>query len=538
MSAALALDEAPQESRSRAEPGQGRGLLRFITCGSVDDGKSTLIGRLLYDAGAVPDDQLAALEADSRRFGTQGDQLDLALLLDGLSAEREQGITIDVAYRYFASSRRAFIVADTPGHEQYTRNMATGASGADLAIILVDARKGILPQTRRHSFIVSMVGVRRVVVAVNKMDLVGFDRATFDAIAADYRKATAGLGFSQVVFIPVSALRGDNVGRRSASMPWYRGPSLLEHLETAELGSDEAGAAPARLPVQWVNRPDSDFRGYAGTIASGRFAPGDAVRVLPSGATTRVSRIHTPAGESGRAEKGAAVTLVLADEVDVSRGDVIVAADDVLRPATRFVARLLWMAEESLSPAGLMIRHGHVSAAAAVSVESHVDMDTLAEGPAATLGANGIGRVRLTTGRPLVATLYRENRDLGGFILVDRLTNATVALGVIEEIHAPGECARSSAAHPWRAAFSALLRPYEGSEQAVLHESAAWRGVSAVAVAAVVAAVSGSLGAGLAAGLADAILRTLLRAGHREVFARLRNRGNGSQPIEADGSGI
>src|SRR5689334_2444931 len=328
---------------------QSKSLLRFITCGSVDDGKSTLIGRLLHESKALFDDQLAALEGDSRKFGTQGDELDFALLLDGLGAEREQGITIDVAYRFFATEKRKFIVADTPGHEQYTRNMITGASTADLAVILVDARKGLLTQTRRHSYLVSLVGIRKVVLAVNKLDLVDWSRDVFEAIERDYRAFAAQLGIDDVVAIPLSALRGDNLSAPSAHTPWYRGPSLLQHLETVDVGNDEP-AGPLRLPVQWVNRPDLDFRGYSGRILGGRVQPGAAVRVLPSGRTSTVARIVTFDGDLAEARTGQSVTLTLADEIDISRGDVICAADDPAGLADQFEATLVWMADAPMLP--------------------------------------------------------------------------------------------------------------------------------------------------------------------------------------------
>ncbi|WP_375428617.1 sulfate adenylyltransferase subunit 1, partial [uncultured Sphingomonas sp.] len=327
---------------------EDKSLLRFITCGSVDDGKSTLIGRLLHDTRAVFDDQMAALEADSARVGTQGAEIDFALLVDGLAAEREQGITIDVAYRYFATARRKFIVADTPGHEQYTRNMVTGASTADLAVILVDARKGVLTQTRRHGYLVNLLGVRQIVLAVNKMDLVGWDRARFEAIVVDYAAFAEGIGAAPATAIPISGFRGDNVIGPSANMPWYDGPALLGYLETVEV--DAEAARPFRMPVQWVNRPDLDFRGFAGTVAGGSVKPGDAVRVLPSGRTTTVARVVTFDGDLEEAEEGRAVTLTLADEVDCSRGDVLAAAGDPSEVADQFEATIVWMDDTPMLP--------------------------------------------------------------------------------------------------------------------------------------------------------------------------------------------
>src|SRR3954452_22097408 len=329
---------------------EAKELLRFITCGSVDDGKSTLIGRLLYESKQIFDDQLSALENDSKRHGTQGQRIDFALLVDGLSAEREQGITIDVAYRFFSSAKRKFIVADTPGHEQYTRNMVTGASTADLAVLLVDARKGVLTQTRRHSYLAKLVGIRRLVLAVNKMDLIDYDEAAFDAIAADYRAFAEKIGIAEWVAIPVSGLKGDNVAARSTAMPWYDGPSVLQHLDTVPLDLAEDSAKPLRMPVQWVNRPNQDFRGFAGQIASGHVAAGDEVRIPPSGRLTRVERIVTAGGDVDEAIAGQSVTLTFTDEVDCSRGDVIAAAGDPAEAADRFEATLVWMDEHELLP--------------------------------------------------------------------------------------------------------------------------------------------------------------------------------------------
>ena len=414
-------------------------LLRFITCGSVDDGKSTLIGRLLYDTGAVLADQMAALEADSRSVGTQGGGLDFALLVDGLSAEREQGITIDVAYRYFATQRRRFIVADTPGHEQYTRNMVTGASTAELAVILVDARKGVLTQTRRHSYLVSLVGVRRAVLAVNKMDLVGWDRAVFERITADYAAFAAPLGL-EVTAIPLSGLSGDNVARRGEGAPWFGGPTLLQALEAAPLAEADATAA-FRMPVQWVNRPDLDFRGYAGLVAQGGVRPGDRLRVSPSGRESRVARIVTYDGDLSRADAGQAVTLTLEDEIDVSRGDVLAPAAEPVESAERFEADLVWMADAPVRPgAAYRLKLAARTANASVARLLHaVDVDTLEERPAAELGLNGVGRVVLTLDQPMPFAPYAETRDLGGFILIDRLTHATVGAGMIRRAVREGE---------------------------------------------------------------------------------------------------
>jgi bifunctional enzyme CysN/CysC len=410
-----------------------KSMLRFITCGSVDDGKSTLIGRLLYDARAVFADQLASLEADSARIGTQGQAIDFALLVDGLAAEREQGITIDVAYRFFATERRKFIVADTPGHEQYTRNMVTGASTADLAVILIDARKGVLTQTRRHSHLVRLVGIRQVVLAVNKMDLVGHDRATFDAIVAEYRAFAEAIGLDRITAIPLSGLSGANVAARSEAMPWYRGPTLLEHLETVPVEAERAAAAPFRMPVQWVNRPDQDFRGFAGLIAAGTVRLGDPVRVVPSGRTSRVARIVTADGDLPAAQAGQSVTLVLADEVDCSRGDVLAAAADAPGATDQFAATIVWLADQPLVPGrGYWLKLGTATVGASVRAPDHVlDVNTGAELAAATLGLNDIGVAEVALDRAIAFEPYEKGADLGGFILIDRTTSATVAAGMV-----------------------------------------------------------------------------------------------------------
>jgi bifunctional enzyme CysN/CysC len=414
------------------EEQQRKTLLRFITCGSVDDGKSTLIGRLLYESKLIFEDQLAALEADSKKVGTQGGDLDLALLVDGLAAEREQGITIDVAYRFFSTERRKFIVADTPGHEQYTRNMATGASTADLAVILVDARKGVLPQTRRHSYIVSLLGVRHVVLAVNKMDAIGYGRETFEAIVAEYRSFARKLGFEDLLAIPLSALKGDNVTSVSAKMPWYNGPSLMDHLETVEVEGDLL-ARPFRMPVQWVNRPHQDFRGFSGLVASGRVRPGDALRVAPSGRASRVARVVTADGDLDEAIAGQSVTLVLADEVDVSRGDVLASADSPPAAADQFQATLVWMHEEPMLPGRpYLLKIGTRTVTASVTDLRHkVNVNTLEQVAARQLELNEIGVCNLSTDAPVAFDPYAENRDTGGFVLIDRLSNDTVGAGVL-----------------------------------------------------------------------------------------------------------
>ncbi len=411
-----------------------KSLLRFITCGSVDDGKSTLIGRLLYDTRMIFEDQLDALAADSKRVGTQGEAIDFALLVDGLAAEREQGITIDVAYRFFTTDRRKFIVADCPGHEQYTRNMVTGASTADVAVILVDARKGVLTQTRRHSALVQLVGIRAIVLAVNKLDLVGFDEAVFARIVADYRAFARDLGFddARVAAIPISGLGGDNIAARSENTPWYAGPTLIEYLET--VGVDDSPAdMPFRLPVQWVNRPNLDFRGFSGTVSSGRFRVGDAVRILPAGRTSTIARIVTQAGDLADAVAGQAVTLTLADEVDCARGDVIAAAAAPPEVADQFEATIVWMADEPMVPGrGLWLKLATQTVSANVSAPDHIiNVNTLERLAARTLDLNAIGVAKVTTARPLVFAPYAEDRTLGGFILIDKLTNATVAAGML-----------------------------------------------------------------------------------------------------------
>ena len=412
---------------------EAKPLLRFITCGSVDDGKSTLIGRLLYDSKRLFDDQLAALEKDSRRHGTQGERIDYALLLDGLAAEREQGITIDVAYRYFDTDKRKFIVADCPGHEQYTRNMATGASTADLAVVLVDARKGLLTQTHRHSYIVSLLGIRHVVLAVNKMDLVDFDEAVFARIATDYRALARRLGIAEVTCIPLSALEGDNLSSRSTRTPWYNGPALLEHLEQVQVDAQEGGGS-LRLPVQWVNRPHQNFRGYAGTLAAGQVKPGDEVIVLPSARRSRVSRVLDAEGDVACATAGQAVTLTLADEIDISRGDVIAAAGDPPEVADQFAAHLLWMSDAPLLPGRpYWLKIGARTVSATVTEIKHrIDVNTQEHLAAKRLELNEVGYCNLSLDEPIPFEAYAGNRTLGGFILIDRYDNGTAAAGALD----------------------------------------------------------------------------------------------------------
>ena len=409
------------------------GLLRFLTCGSVDDGKSTLIGRMLYDSQLIMEDTLNSLEKDSRKHGTTGEEIDLALLVDGLEAERQQGITIDVAYRFFNTPRRSFIVADTPGHEQYTRNMATGASNSDLAIILIDARKGVLTQTKRHSYICSLLGIRHIVVAVNKIDLVGFSQDVFERIAGDYLTFAASLGFQSIVPIPISARYGDNVTTRSGNMPWYRGTTLISHLETVDV---EAGATdkPFRFAVQWVNRPNLDFRGFSGTIGSGRIAKGDQVVVAASGRTSQVTRIVTADGDLESAVAGDAVTLCLADEIDIARGDLLCSPSHRPAVADQFAAHIIWMDEEAMLPGRqYMMRIGNLWTPASITAIKHrVNVNTLEHEAARQIELNGIAACNISTGKPVAFDPYSENRATGAFILVDRFTNQTCAAGLVD----------------------------------------------------------------------------------------------------------
>ena len=412
---------------------QHKTMLRFITCGSVDDGKSTLIGRLLYDSKMIFEDQLASLEADSKKVGTQGQEIDFALLVDGLAAEREQGITIDVAYRFFNTEKRKFIVADCPGHEQYTRNMVTGASTADLAVILIDARKGVLVQTRRHSYLCHLLGIKNIVLAVNKMDLVGYDQATFDAIVADYTAFAGSIGINNFTALPLSGFKGDNITSRSGNTPWYNGPTLLDQLETVEVLSALDVDQPFRLPVQWVNRPNLDFRGFAGLIASGSVRPGDDVRVLPSGKTSTVTRIVTLDGDLDIAVAGQSVTLCLGDEIDCSRGNVIAAADGPPEAADQFESTIVWLADDALH-VGRSYWLKLATQIVSVTVQQPkyaINVNTMEHIAAKTLDLNAIGVAEITTDKPLVFEPYAQSRTLGGFILIDKLTNATVAAGML-----------------------------------------------------------------------------------------------------------
>ena len=410
-----------------------QGLLRFMTCGSVDDGKSTLIGRLFWDSKLVCDDQLATLESESKRVGTQHGEIDYALLMDGLQAEREQGITIDVAYRFFATDKRKFIVADAPGHEQYTRNKATGASTADLAVIMIDARKGVLTQTMRHSYILSLVGITHVILAINKMDLVDYSEAQFDTIKTQYAASSGPLGFDEVVAIPMSALKGDNVLHRSVNTIWYQGPTLMSHLETVTINQD-ATIKPFRMPVQWVNRPHLDFRGFSGTIVSGTVRPGDPVVVPSSGQTSTVERIVTFDGDIDYAMAGQAVTLTLKDEIEISRGEVL--SDPRVRPGTadQFEAKLIWMHDEPLLPGRqYVIKVGFQTRTAQISALKYkVNVNTLEHLATKTLELNDVGICNLSLDHPVSFDPYQENRHTGSFILIDRYTNATIAAGMID----------------------------------------------------------------------------------------------------------
>lgn len=415
------------------EQHQHKSLLRFITCGSVDDGKSTLIGRLLYDSKMIFEDQLAALEADSKRVGTQGQEIDFALLVDGLAAEREQGITIDVAYRFFATEKRKFIVADTPGHEQYTRNMVTGASTADLAVILIDARKGVLVQTRRHSYLAHLIGIRNIVLAVNKMDLIDYDQARYDAIVADYAAFAASIGISSFTPMPISGFKGDNITGPSANTPWYKGTPLIEHLETVEIDNEADQAKPFRMPVQWVNRPNLDFRGFSGLISTGSVKPGAAIRVLPSGKTSTISKIVTLHGELEQAVAGQSVTLCFGDEIDCSRGDVIADAGNPPEAADQFEATIVWMDDDALIPGrGYWLKSATQTVSATVQAPKYtVNVNTMEHMAAKTLELNAIGVAEVTSDKPIVFEAYADNRTLGGFILIDKISNRTVGAGML-----------------------------------------------------------------------------------------------------------
>lgn len=428
---------ADQESRSavmeRLTHSGDHGVLRFLTCGSVDDGKSTLIGRLLYDSKLLFEDQLSVLARDSRKHGTVGEEIDFALLLDGLEAEREQGITIDVAYRYFATEKRKFVVADTPGHEQYTRNMATGASTADVAVMMIDARKGVLIQTLRHTYIARMMGIRHIVLAVNKMDLVEYSRGRFHEIVAEYLKSAESLGFETITPIPMSARYGENVTTRSETMTWHTGPTLIEHLEVLDIAADIQNE-PFRMPVQWVNRPNLNFRGYSGIVVSGSIKPGDAIVVAKSGTAANVSRIVTADGDLDEAVAGDSVTLVLNHEMDISRGDVLCSAEERPEVSDQFAAEILWMNQDDLLPGrSYLLKIGTATTPATISSLRHrVDVNTYEKQPCRKLEMNGIGMCNVSTAQPIAFDPYHKIRDMGAFILIDRFTNQTVGAGMIE----------------------------------------------------------------------------------------------------------
>lgn len=426
-------DLIAQDIDAYLEKHQHKSLLRFITCGSVDDGKSTLIGRLLYDSKMIFEDQLAALEADSKKSGTQGEEIDFALLVDGLAAEREQGITIDVAYRFFATEKRKFIVADTPGHEQFTRNMVTGASTADLAVILIDARKGVLTQTRRHSYLAHLIGIRNIVLAVNKMDLVDYDEKVFDDIVADYRKFASTIGIDNFVAMPISGFKGDNITANSANTPWYTGVPLIKHLEQVELDVTNNQTKPFRMSVQWVNRPNLDFRGFSGLISAGTIKPGDGIRVLPSGKTSTVSKIVTMEGELDEAVAGESVTLCFDDEIDCSRGNVIAADDNPPETADQFESTIVWMDDEPLHVGrGYWLKLGAQMVSVTVQAPKYViNVNTMEHMAAKTLDLNAIGVAEIATDKAITFENYAQNQTLGGFILIDKVTNATVGAGML-----------------------------------------------------------------------------------------------------------
>jgi bifunctional enzyme CysN/CysC len=427
---------APPSLAAYLDAQQHKSLLRFITCGSVDDGKSTLIGRLLYDSKHLFEDQIAALEADSKRVGTQGEAIDFALLVDGLAAEREQGITIDVAYRYFSTDKRTFIVADTPGHEQYTRNMVTGASTADLAIILIDARKGVLTQTRRHAYLAWLMGIRHIVLAVNKMDLVAWSRDIYDAIVSEFADFAAALTLPDFVAIPISGLNGDNIVAKSDAAPWYAGPPLLTHLEEAPIDESRRAERPFRMPVQWVNRPNLDFRGVSGMVASGVVRQGDKIRVAPSGALSTIARIVTKDGDLEQAGAGQSVTLTFGDEIDCSRGDIVAAADDPPEIADQFEAKLIWMSEEPLLPGrSYWLKLATKTVTAQVTdIKYKVNVNSMERMAAKVLSLNEIGDCNLSLDQAIAFEPYTASQDLGGFILIDRMSNATVAAGLIRHV--------------------------------------------------------------------------------------------------------
>jgi sulfate adenylyltransferase large subunit len=496
---------------------RGKDVLRFITCGSVDDGKSTLIGRLLHDTKQIFDDQITTLAADSKKHGTQGAEIDFALLVDGLSAEREQGITIDVAYRFFSTEKRSFIVADTPGHEQYTRNMATGASNAELAILLIDARKGLTRQTKRHSLLVSMLGIKRVVLAINKMDLKGWSETTYRSIIRDYAGFAANLGFSEIIGIPVSARGGDNVARKSEASPWYSGPSLLDYLEQVPAGA-AADDGPFRFPIQWVARPDADFRGYSGTIASGKVAVGDRLRVLPSGSEARVARIVTYDGDLDFAVAGQSITLTLDREIDASRGDLIAGIDNQPLVRDRIEARIFWTADRGAKAGdALLLKLGATQVTATIeSIAARISPDTMARETADAIAANDIVDVALSLDRRIAFDTYARNRETGGFILIDRETSDTAAMGLV--LDGEGERQRK------------LVLVEKGGRDAPAKvgsprlrragEALSWTALGLPVTATFAFAFTGDLRIALAIGLADAAVKLGLYGLHRRVWSR------------------
>ena len=517
---------------TRAAPSQGADLLRFVISGSVDDGKSTLLGRLLYDSQRLRDDELANLVKDSARYGSRGDEIDFALLVDGLAAEREQGITIDVAYRYFATRRRSFIVADTPGHEQYTRNMTTGASTADVAVILLDARKGLTAQTRRHLFIVSMLGIRRVVIAVNKMDLVAFARERFDLIADQCRQMTDRLDLASLDFVPVSATSGDNIVNGSRAMPWYRGPTLLRLLETVAVG-EERTSASFRFPVQWVTRPNADFRGYGGMIASGSAAPGARVICHPSGQMAAIGQILVGGKPVLRARAGQSVLLTLTADLDVARGDVIVAEAGAIKLVREAQAHLFWMDDQPLRKGRSFIaRIGTSTATATVAAIDHaIDVDDYREVDAEAVDVNGLAGVTIAFDRPMPLVPYRECRDLGGFILIDRISNDTVALGlIVAEAGGEGKADGANTRTGRRLgrlgalrdrAFARLRRTPERPLRS-LFKALTWRTTGSVDTFILSFIFTGSAKVSAAISGTELMTKLLLYYGHERIWARIK----------------
>jgi bifunctional enzyme CysN/CysC len=507
------------------------GLLKFITCGSVDDGKSTLIGRLLYDAGQIYDDQLDALDDASKKFGTTGENRDFALLVDGLAAEREQGITIDVAYRYFRTKKRAFIVADTPGHEQYTRNMATGASSADVAIILIDARKGVLPQTRRHALIVSMLGVKKIALAINKMDLVNYDQAIFDKINRDFYALSNKLKFEEVRAIPISAPNGENVATSGANnMPWYNGPHLLQYLEEVNVTSHSK--APFRFPVQWVNRPDLNFRGFSGFVSSGSVKIGDTIRVSSSGETAKVAKIVTYDGEIETAIEGQAPTICLDKEIDVSRGDVLTLSLDHLRPKNHFRANVFWMSNSpSLYNKEYIFQQATSKSFAKIAVQSQTNLQSLQQEAATSLKMNAIGGVEITISKAILLDTYKNDKELGAFILVDKITNETVALGMIESV-----LEKVKAKDKFDELANKLL-PYHANPVSALKYLLNWRIFAASIFSALAWLVTKDIRIFAFAFVAEFILRPLLQWAHYNLYY-LDAKSSNSDDDNIDGSGI